>query len=429
MIHVGAGCWVGARGEGRGTRGARMSSIALPIRFGVGLVLLGLLCAIGLAAPMGRALAAENLTVTGTIASGTAGWAAPSNLTVVLTGKGTDQKPLPDQAALVDASGRFTFAPVAGASSLEVSTVVDGVTYRAPVALSASGAAPVTLKVYQPTTSNSAIRIDSANWVFAGFDLKNEQIIILETLNFENASDQTFVGDHHGDPGSDLPGILPRTLRLSLPVGASDFSPQAGLEPGTLLPVAGGWVSTAPVLPGPHQVVYTYRIAYAEGGMELRKGMDYPIGTLHVLIPNVGLEIRSDHLNNGGTTDLDGRSYLMLEAKELPANTVVTVQALGVPSTAAGRIDPDLTRYAGIGVVILALLAALILGVTRLQAAPSGADTERLALTRAIAQLDDQFAAGEIKRAEYQAERAARKSELIDLLMGGRIAVDGPGAG
>jgi hypothetical protein len=127
--------------------------------------------------------------------------------------------------------------------------------------------------------------------------------------------------------------------------------------------VAGGYVDTQPVLPGAHQIAYTYRIAYAEGGMEIKKALPYPTQKLRVLVPNVGLDLRTDRLTAAGTVDIAGRPFQVLAADNLQANQNVTLDALGFPISPTARLDPQLMTTVGLAIVGLAVLAALILGL------------------------------------------------------------------
>lgn len=376
------------------------------------------------------ALAAGTETIEASIVAGTKGATLPSGLTATLDGVRASHEFIPEQTAPVDATGHFKFTGLPDDGTYVVSVSIDGALYTAMVGKpNAQDLATAQITVYGSTTSDSKIQVTTANWVVGAIDLPNQQITMLETIQIANQGDTTYVGDHRGDPGSDLPGLLPRTLRLPLPDGASGFQPQQGFDASTLLPVAGGWVDTVPITPGSHDYAYSYQLAFADGGAELRKSVPYPIGKLRVLVPNAGLELRSDRLQGTGTVNVGGRSYVVLEGDNLPANTVVTVDLLGLPTSPVGRLDPNGMQDAGFVAIGLALLAALYLGLRpRRPAVGLDSVAERQLLLHKLAQIDDRYAAGQIDAERYQAERAQRKRELIDLLMGGRATADGTGA-
>jgi len=310
------------------------------------------------------AFAAGTETIEGSVVAGTKGATLPTGLTATLDGVRGTHEFIPEQTAPVNATGHFKFAGLPDDGTYVASVTVDGALYSAMVGKpNAQGLATAQVTVYGSTTSDSQIQVTTANWVVGAVDLSNQQITMLETLQIANRGDTTYVGDHRGDPGSDLPGVLPRTLRVPLPDGASGFQPQQGFEGSSLLPVAGGWVDTVPVSPGTHDYAFSYQLAFADGGAEIRKSVPYPIGKLRVLVPNVGLELRSDHLQGTGTVDVGGRSYVVLEGNNLPANTVVTIDMLGLPTSPVGRIDPNAMRDAGFVAIGLALLGALYLGL------------------------------------------------------------------
>ncbi|MGH2461757.1 MAG: hypothetical protein ACRDIY_23125, partial [Chloroflexota bacterium] len=247
------------------------------------------------------------------------------------------------------------------------------------------------------------------------------------TLVVANNGDRVYVGDHRGDPGSAVPGILPRTLRLSLPDGASDFQPQIGLDPSKLLPIESGFVDTSPVFPGQHDVAYTFRIGYAEGVAELHATLPYNTAKLRFLGPDAGLEFRTDVLADAGTTKIEGNSYRVLGADNLKADSTVTVDVVGLPAVPTDRLSPQDMQIGGIAIIVLAVVLATFLGFRSRSTRLFDPLAERRALLASIARLDDQYAAGQLGAERYRAERAQQKRQLIDLIVGARASASGPG--
>ena len=358
----------------------------------------------------------------GTVVDGTAGAALPTNLIVRLDGIAANGLAIPERTAAVGAGGQFSFGGFAADPSVRytVATDYEGATYEYVLPRDRSSLQPVTLKLYEPTASNQSIGIDAATWVVEAIDLDNQQITVLETLLLNNAGDRTFIGDHNGDPGSDAPGVLPRTLRILLPPGASNFVPQIGIDAGTILPVANGVVDTRPILPGQRQIGYSYKIAYSEGGAEIRKAMPYPTKKLRFLGPDAGLDLRSDLLTAAGSVQISNRQFLVLATDNLPANTVATVDIFGLPSSPVGRLDPNLIQVAGLVAIVLAVLIALYFALRPAQSPRSEAAAERENLIAAIASLDDAYADGKLADETYRAERGRQKRQLVDLVVGER---------
>lgn len=377
------------------------------------------------------AAAAGTETISGTVVNGTAKAPLPSHLVVTLQGTGSSQQSTFSQSTSVSPDGRFTFAnvPADPSVSYTVSTEYAGVSYVSAVP-KANGQSTVSveLKIYEPTTSDSAIRIDSASWLLGALDAEKQQTTILALLTITNAGDRVYMGDHRGDPGAAVPGILPRTLRLVLPQGASDFQPQMGLDPSKLLPIANGYVDTQPLLPGQHQLAYTYRLGYAEGVAEIRVDLPYPTAKLRFLAPDVGLEFRSDRLGDGGTMPIEGRTYRILAADQLKADTTVTIDVIGLPGVPTNRLDPTTMQITGLVLIGLAIALATFLGLRSRGAGQTDPLAEQRALLTSIAQLDDRFAAGQLSAERYQAERARQKQRLIDLILGSRTSPTGSGA-
>jgi hypothetical protein len=113
---------------------------------------------------------------------------------------------------------------------------------------------------------------------------------------------------------------------------------------------------------------------------------------------------------------------VILAADNVPANTDLTVDVLGLPSTLIGRVDPNVLEIIGLVAITLAVILALALGLRPREAGRRAMMSERDALLRAIADLDDHFAAGEVDHERYRTERAERKHLLVDLMLGGSNA-------
>ncbi|HVB96322.1 MAG TPA: hypothetical protein VNG11_01190 [Chloroflexota bacterium] len=390
-------------------------------------LLLALLLAVTWAGP---AVAASTGTLTGTVVDGTKGAQVPAGLSVNLIGVGQGHQFVVNQNAKIDSSGHFTFTgiPIDPSVTYVASTDYAGVTYTAPVVKPTSAGLPsVSLTIYEPTTSDAALKIDTVNWLLGAIDEQKEQVQVLAMFTIVNAGDRTYVGDHRGDPGSATPGILPRTLRLPLPDGASGFQVMEGLDPGTLLPVENGYVDTAPMTPGTHPIVYTFTMGYSAGVAELHTALPYPASNVHFLAPDAGLQFRSDRLGDGGTTQIAGKNYRVLGASSLKANEVITVDVVGLPEIAANRLSSSAMQIGGLVVVGLAILGALVFGLRPRSTAWTDPLAERRVLLASIAQLDDRFAAGRLNADRYRAERTQKKRQLIDLMLGGRTALDRSG--
>ncbi|HLH74518.1 MAG TPA: hypothetical protein VKX96_14610 [Chloroflexota bacterium] len=378
----------------------------------------------------GQVAAGATGTLNGTVVDGTKGAKLASGLSVTLTGVGQGHQFVADQTAKVDASGHFSFDNLLIDPNITyvVSTDYAGVNYTATVAKPTdAGLPPVELKVYEPTTSDAALKIDSANWLLGAIDPRQEQAQVLAMFTIVNTGDHTYVGDHRGDPGSATPGILPRTLRLPLPDGASDFQPMAGLNPSTLLPVENGYVDTAPVTPGDHQIVYTFKMGYSAGVAELHTALPYPATKVHFLAPDAGLEFRSDRLGDGGTTQLAGNNYRVLGADNLKANDVITVDVVGLPELPTNRLSPKVMQIGGFVVIGLAVLLALFFALRPQNTGGTDPLAERRGLLAAIAQLDERYAAGQLNASRYRVERSQKKRQLIDVMLGGRATLERSG--
>jgi hypothetical protein len=110
----------------------------------------------------------------------------------------------------------------------------------------------------------------------------------------------------------------------------------------------------------------------------------------------------------------------------LPKATLVGGQLSGLGSTEA--VAPNQLALMSLGVVLLVLGGGVLLFGSRVRpiataASPRPAadsEQERLELVLRLAALDEGFAAGEIDRAEYDAERGRGKQRLRELTLARR---------
>ena len=84
------------------------------------------------------------------------------------------------------------------------------------------------------------------------------------------------------------------TLRFPLPGGAEAFSPRFGLLASSVSQRPDGFVLTGPVLPGPHELAYSYELPVQDQRAELTRTLQYPVQSFNLYVPLQGVQVGPD---------------------------------------------------------------------------------------------------------------------------------------
>jgi LPXTG-motif cell wall-anchored protein len=341
------------------------------------------------------------VTIEGRIVNRTAGAAVPGGLDVTILQLGQDFTEHARRTVKAGPAGAFRAEGWDGriANRFVASAEHLGIAYRAS-AEGDSGTLTTDITVFETTTDENALRVaaDTAA-VVTGADGVLE---VLHILRVVNGTDRTFVGNTTSQP--------PAVLKLPVPAGAYDVTPQEG-SGGSLAQFDGGIATADPLPPGDTTVSFLYRVKVPASGWALRRPVWYPTGKATVLAAS-GLTLDAAGFKYKGTVPLDERTYGRWERASIPPGTEL-----------AGRIGPD-TAGSGLSWGLVAGLAALfvIVGTAGLlrrrrkrRVAASGGQGERLRLVEEIAALDDALEAGSVTRTEHAERRGVLKQRLVDL--------------
>jgi hypothetical protein len=152
--------------------------------------------------------------------------------------------------------------------------------------------------------------------------------------------------------------------------------------------------------------------------------LPYPTATYSVYLPNAGPRLDTSALAAAGSAQLGGQSYVLYSASNLPRATVAAGQLTGLQGVDV--VGPNQLALLSLGVVVCVLMlgGGSVWYRRRAWRAPTSASgstadpaQERLELVVRIAALDHRFAAGEVSRAEYQAERKHETQRLRQLTL------------
>ena len=357
--------------------------------------------------------------VSGQLINKTAGGGPTSGATVTLVSFGRkEQKPLGQRSVQTDADGRYTFTDLDRDSNLVYLTLAryQNVNYPAdqPFQLQEQPSTQADITVYETTTADDAIQLESLNLLVMGADQGVVQAMEMGAL--VNTSDRTFITANPQDQQ------LARAIKFSLPSGAMNVQMQTGFNEQDVTAGIGGVQVTSPVPPGRHQFALSFDIPYNGSNADLSLQIPYPTASFQVYLPDTGLKLDGGPLRPAGPAQLGGQSYTLYTANNLAKSSMVGGQLSGLGSN--GVIGPSQLALISLGVVLFVIGGGVLLFGSRVRqgAAPtaqSSGDTEqeRLELVIRMAALDERFAAGEIGQTEYNAERARGKKRLRELTL------------
>ncbi|GBD16302.1 hypothetical protein HRbin26_01197 [bacterium HR26] len=375
--------------------------------------------------------AAETGTISGVVRNGTAGGGSVEGLTVTLR-RFRGMELAQEYTVTVGADGRFTFAdlPIADGEAYLAFVTYQGVEYSSSmIQLTQNPSVETEVAVYETTTDPSVVSIGSRSLVVAGAAPELKTIDIMDIVIVNNQSDRTYLGGPDG-----------AVLRLPLPEGALEISPQPGFDYGQpRLEADGTLVTTGPLPPGTHNVVLSYSVPYSGTRATLTVGTAMPTGTLRVLVREGTYELSSRSLLDSGTVEVSGVLYRVFSIDGPVVGDRMTVQVSKLPRAGGGLLDLPLgpliaAVVAGIGLIIASVLTYQIVkqrrastepvpgeaGVEPEEGSPAGEPVpgdERLELAAALNRLDEQRAAGEIDEESYQAQREEILGRLRALVL------------
>ncbi|MEJ2707041.1 MAG: c-type cytochrome [Anaerolineales bacterium] len=362
-------------------------------------------------------------TVSGTV-SGASELSVPQGTQVTLHGFDEMQAAV-TLTSTVQADGTFNFEDVEmPAGRVFLATVeYQGATYASDIATvedenTTSLALPVT--IFETTSDTSVLSVDRMHLFLEFVDEKTLQVIELYIVS--NPGDKTVVASEEGQP----------TLTFKLPDGASNLEFQDGALGDRYVSVPGGFGDTAAIRPGQgtYQVLFAFQMPY-DRKLNLVQPMTLPANAVVVLVPEGGIQLQADNLQDGGVTDVQGMQYHLYNISSLGMNdelnlTISGNAAGGSQLLSAGSSSSLVIGLSVFGVVLIAAGVWLFLRnrASRSefeedeefeQASETGPEDAETVMD-AILALDDQFKAGELPEEAYRRRRAELKTRLEKLM-------------
>lgn len=378
-------------------------------------------------------------SVSGTIENLTAGAEPPVDAPVTLYAlEGFD--PVATYTTTVASSGGFEFTDVALIEGLSYIVTLEyhGVSYGSAFS-SYDGFGDTLLldvEVYEATSEIDQIGVSRMHVII---DFSGNNLLISELYLFDNLSDRVYVGP----TGVPTDG----TLELPLPDGAIDPVVERGMGE-SMVPTSssvykadGGFVDTLPVRPGmaSQQLMVTYQLPYDERHVTVSHPLPYPVQSISLFVPDVGLAVESDQLSGGVVQAMSGVPMLQWDGVEIEAGDILSFTLSGEPDmsglvtesvagaqTMSGSPNPHLAQPADSALFVAAgdnsitwtigagalAIAAVVVGFAWFRRPIVHGESSREALLEAVVQLDSAWEAGEIPTARYEWARERLKGQL-----------------
>ena len=376
-------------------------------------------------------LAAADGVITGAVVNGTEGGSVPADVAVTLYFL-RDGNIVEQRTQVTDAMGAYRFADLPTDTGLGFVVVAAymQVPYNTPELLFGENAeiqAPP-LTVYEASQDPSVVRVITDVLIISPGEEQSGMLAVIEVVRLANQSDRTYLATGVAGGGA----AMDRVLRFALPANAQDLTILSGASAQNVVQIDRGFGVFMPLLPGEREVAFGYQVPYAGSAVDLVKRTVYPTDNFAILaLEEHNLRIISDRLEVQATP-IGDRRYVVGATDTLAARAEVRVRVEGLPAPSLQvRLERLLARVRGtqaslwvlLGVVLVLplLYAAYRLrggrrrkAVTEPALAPHAPDAKE-SLLLAIAQLDDDFAAGSLAEDDYRRLRAEKKQRLLEL--------------
>jgi hypothetical protein len=229
----------------------------------------------------------------------------------------------------------------------------DGVVYGSNMAVVESEMDSMTLTIpyYQTTTDLSVLQAERLH-IF--FELKAEETIQVFVLYiFSNSSDKVLAAEDPDEP----------ILVFSLPEGAFNLQRDTGMELRDIELDHGFGLLTVYPSTEQYQILYSFEMPYENNKVDF----DLPIGldtsAVIVMIPEGGLEVKSDRLMDAGMRDIEGISYNLYNGSNLQAEDFLEMEVSGKPKApiVSGEIATSVGTSSGL-VIGLTVFGVVLIG-------------------------------------------------------------------
>ena len=288
-----------------------------------------------------------------------------------------------------------------------------------------TGSLELVVPIFETTMDTSVLSVDRLH-IFFEYQ-EPDTLRVVELYIISNLSDRTLVAESEGEP----------VVTFDLPEGVQNLQFEEGTLGGRFMETASGFGDTAVIRPGmgQHQVVFAYDLAY-QRKLDISHPVNLPVNAVVILVPEDGLNVKSDQLQDAGARDVQGMSYHMYTSERLNSGEMLSVSISGRPSNSGGLgLTSGSSSSLVIGLVVFGV-TLIVAGVwlyrrnqvmieNDVDEAYVESDAAMLeesmpedpeALMDAIIALDDIYKEGELPEQAYRERREALKEKLRDQL-------------
>lgn len=369
--------------------------------------------------------ALRTISITGKVTNATPGGSIPEDLRVNLA---AFQGMAPAFEAEVPAKedGSYAFEEIGFNEELVyfVQVEANGLTFNSEILHGRDIAGDVVelpIEIYDTTSDTSFLKADRLH-VF--FDFSNPGVVqVVELFIISNPSDKVVVAGAEEQP----------VLTFEVPAEAQNLQFENGQMGERFVETANGFGDRMTIAPGmgQHQILFAYEMPYTRE-LDLNLKPPVPVDAAVVMIPPVGVTLKSAQLQSAGPYNMQGMSFEMFQAvNRIGAGEALQVNLSGKANAggAAGVQEPDEMTglYFGAAAFGLALIGAgLWLYKQQRSRQLAGANGEIFeenlpsetseAVLDEIVALDDLHTSGGLPEAVYQERRAVLKTRLAEAL-------------
>ena len=366
----------------------------------------------------------ENIgTVNGVVINGSGG-EVPVGMQVTLHGYDQIQQVIP-RTISIDKDAAFMFQDIEMPQGHVFVTTVDyaGTTYGSDVAFvnEEIDSLELPIKIFDTTTDDSALFVERLHYFFELVDEGTMRVVELHIIS--NPGNKTLIASSEGQP----------VVTFELPPEANNLDLQDGALGERYVITTNGFGDTLPVLPGSgdYQVIFAYDLPY-DGKLDFIRPSNMPANAVVLLVPEDGIKIKGDNIEDGGTRDVDGVPFHMYNGSSLAAGDELRLTISGRASgdSLVSGLESNTGLLIGIGALGLVLIAA---GVWLYQRSRTQTDEREDAdkadtsrdpspdedadtLMDAILALDDLYKEGQLPEEAYHQRRAELKERLKVIL-------------
>jgi hypothetical protein len=357
-------------------------------------------------------------SIVGTLVNGTAGASSPVHQPLMLYALTQDGSSiLFTRTVTTDAGGQFAFDQLdpSPTTMYAIQTQYLKAYYTSDPLTFAHGGVTLTvpITVYETTTDAAAVSVEQMHMFF---DFAPGNTTVGQLFIVSNLGDRAYLG---ADGTS---------LHLPLPAGATNVRFQDGELGGRYQSTSGGFADTEAIAPGmgTAQILVSYDLPYDGKKLDVSLPMAYPVKSVNVLVPDPGPKLASSQLTSAGSRQTQGGNMLNYVGGSLAAGASLALQISGAANTATtGGTPSDSTSPPWVLIASAALLlmaVSIVVFVWLRQRREAAEETvedpamRREELLNAIAELDDNFEAGNVAEADYRRQRAEFKAELVELM-------------